>query len=115
DGDGNPRVFYDADGAANPVVAAGKPFVKSYTGNSGSYAASTTVDFAAMSGIIIANNWSIGGIGVFIVGGGSVTLVSSASSGYGTIAFTGSVYRWTSDSGGTYTYSLTAISTRPAV
>ena len=65
--------------------------------------------------MIIVNNWSLGGVGVFICGGGGVTLVSSVSAGYGNVAYYSPVsgYRWTSNSGTTHTYSFTAIRTRP--
>lgn len=83
--------------------------------NNASYANGATVDFSNKSGMLLVNNLTSGGIAIWIVGGGSVTAVSSVSSGTGSVAFTGGAYRWTSTSGATNTYSFTFIQTRDAV
>jgi len=74
-----------------------------------------TVDFSSFSGMLIVNNYSIGSVGMWISGGGAVTLVSSIGSTYGTFAYQPSVdgYRWTNNTGSTFTFSFTAIRYRP--
>jgi hypothetical protein len=110
DGDGNVPIYWNSAGTANMATAAGtSQLSNTYSGN---YANGATVDFAAFSGMIIVNNWAQGGVGVFIVGGGGVTLIGSVSPGYGSIAFTAGVYRWTNSTGGTDPFTLTAIKTR---
>jgi hypothetical protein len=71
-----------------------------------------TVDFANFSGMIIVNNWNQGSVAVWIVGGGTYTLIAGIASYYGGITYTGA-YRWTSNSPSTHTYTFTAIRTRP--
>jgi hypothetical protein len=74
-----------------------------------------TVDFGSFSGMLIVSNYSIGSVGMWISGGGAVTLVSSVGSTYGTFVYQPSVdgYRWTNNTGSTYTFSFTAIRYRP--
>ena len=71
-----------------------------------------TVDFSNFSGMIIVNNWNQGSVAVWIVGGGTYTLIAGISLYYGSIGYTGA-YRWTSNSPSTHTYTFTAIRTRP--
>jgi hypothetical protein len=80
-----------------------------------SVGAGGTVDFPNFSGMIIVNNYSLGGVGVWIVGGGSVTVVATVATASGSVAYRAAVggWRWTENSGATNTYSFTAIRTRP--
>jgi hypothetical protein len=72
-----------------------------------------TVDFANFSGMIIVNNWNQGSVSLWIAGGGTYTLVAGIAAYYGSLSFTAGLYRWTSNSPSTHTYTFTAIRTRP--
>jgi hypothetical protein len=113
DGDGSVKFYVDDADSQYQFADAGQSQFRTYLESNGVYANNATVDFANMSGLIIVNNWSVGSIAVFLVGGGNVITVSTAGGGFGGVTFTAGVYRWTNTSGLSYTFSLTAIATRP--
>jgi hypothetical protein len=80
-----------------------------------SLANGATVDFALFSGMIIVSNYSSGSVGVFITGGGAITTVATIGGTYGTVTYPGTFdgYRFTNNTGSTYTFSFTAIRYRP--
>jgi hypothetical protein len=111
DGDGNPRGYFDNSGTFY-INTTDRGIPQLANVNAGSYAQNATVDFPAMSGMIIVNNWNTGAVAIWIVGAGTTVLVSSLSSGGGVIAFNGSLYQWTNNSSSTGPYTFTAIRTR---
>lgn len=81
--------------------------------NSTTLAANATVDFANSSGMLVVNNWTSGGVTIYLCGGGSVTVVSSVIGQVGTLTWTGSVYRFTNNFGATATFGFFFVRTRP--
>jgi hypothetical protein len=75
-----------------------------------------TVNFSNFSGLIAVNNLNVGSSTLYIVGGGNVTLVSTAGVPQGTVTFNGGVngYTWTNTSGATFIYAFCAIRLRAA-
>ena len=73
-----------------------------------------TVDFSAASGMLVVNNWSNGGVTIYICGGGSTVAVSSVAATVGTFAYQPSVngYRWTNTYGSTATFGFFFVRTR---
>jgi hypothetical protein len=73
-----------------------------------------TVDFASASGMLVVNNWSTGGVTIYICGGGSTVNVSSVSGTVGTFSYQASVngYRWTNNYGSTATFGFFFVRTR---
>jgi hypothetical protein len=113
DGDGNVKLYVDDLDSQYQLTTAGRSQFRTYLNSNGVYANGATVDFASMSGLIIVNNWAVGSVALFMVGGGNVTTISSIGGAFGSVTFTAGVYRWTNTSGFSYTYSFTAIATRP--
>lgn len=81
--------------------------------NSTTLAANATVDFANSSGMLVVNNWTSGGVTIYLCGGGFVTVVSSVVGQVGTLTWTGSVYRFTNNFGATATFGFFFVRTRP--
>jgi hypothetical protein len=73
-----------------------------------------TVDFSAASGMLIVNNWSTGGVTIYICGGGATVNVGSVSGTVGTFSYQASVngYRWTNNYGSTATFGFFFVRTR---
>ena len=65
--------------------------------------------------MLIVNNQIMGGVAMWLCGGGVVTLVSSAGTGGGTVAYSAPSYVWTNNSGSTGLFSFTWFQTRDAV
>jgi len=72
------------------------------------------VQFPSMSGLIIVNNTGTGAVQVFICGGGNVTSLGYTTNVTGTMTYDSSVsgYRFTNNTGSTWTYSFMVIKTR---
>jgi hypothetical protein len=73
-----------------------------------------TVDFASASGMLVVNNWSNGGLTIYICGGGNTVNVSSVAATVGTFSYQASVngYRWTNNYGSTATFGFFFVRTR---
>jgi len=73
-----------------------------------------TVDYSAASGMLVVNNWSNGGVTIYICGGGSTVAVSSVAAVVGTFSYQASVngYRWTNNYGSTATFGFFFVRTR---
>jgi hypothetical protein len=104
------RITYDGQLSFNNIAHGTAQISNIYSLN---VASGGTVDFANFSGMIIVNNWNQGSVSLWIAGGGTYTLVAGIAAYYGSLSFTSGLYRWTSNSPSTHTYTFTAIRTRP--
>jgi hypothetical protein len=110
--DGTERMRIDSNGQNTMTTTIGYAQLRNVTGTT--VAASGTVDFPNMSGIIIVNNWTQGSVVIFSCGGGSVTTVNTNGLYGGSVAYRSAVggYRWTSNHPSSADYSFTVIATR---
>ena len=71
-----------------------------------------TVNYPNASGVLIVNNWSIGGVGIFTCGGGGTTLITGSN--VGALAYNPSIngYTWTNTAVSAYVYDFMFIRTR---
>ena len=71
-----------------------------------------TVNYPNASGVLIVNNWSIGGVGIFTCGGGGTTLITGSN--VGALAYNPSIngYTWTNTAASAYVYDFMFIRTR---
>ena len=106
------RMRIDSSGQNTMTTTIGYAQLRNVTGTT--VAASGTVDFPNMSGIIIVNNWTQGSVVIFSCGGGLVSTVNTNGSYGGSVAYRSAVggYRWTSNHPSSADYSFTVIATR---
>jgi hypothetical protein len=106
------RMRIDTNGQNTMTTTIGYAQLRNVTGTT--VAASGTVDFPNMSGIIIVNNWTQGSVVIFSCGGGAVTTVNTNGLYGGSVAYRSAVggYRWTSNHPSSADYSFTVIATR---
>lgn len=107
---------------AGMEVPAGKAFLyrnsagqHDATNNTVTLAAGASADFSNFSGVIIANNFSTGSVGLYLCGGGSVVLIgNTTASPPGSVTFVSGIsgYRFTNTGAAAYTFCLVAIRTR---
>jgi hypothetical protein len=107
------RMRIEPNGQKTMTTDIGYAQLRNVTGTT--VAASGTVDFPNMSGLIIVNNWNQGSVVIFSCGGGGVTTVNTNGSYGGSVAYRSAIggYRWTSNAPSNADYSFTVIATRP--
>ncbi len=108
------RMRIDSSGNVSINQTPGKYTIDSTVNGVGtSIANGGTVDYPAASGMLIVNNWSTGGVTIYICGGGATVNVGSVSGTVGTFSYTAGVYRWTNNYGSTATFGFFFVRTRP--
>ena len=103
---------------ANTIVFSGKANtqpIADRTGTFSNYANASTLNFAAISGMVLVNNANTGAVSLFLVGNGVVSVANSNTNPQ-TGTFTANVtiggYTWTNTSGNTANVSFTSVKTR---
>ena len=71
-----------------------------------------SVDFTLLSGMLVVNSWSSGGVTIWLMGGGSTSAVSSVIGTVGTMSYVYPYYRWTNNSGSSATFGFFCVRTR---
>ena len=71
-----------------------------------------SVDFTLLSGMLVVNSWSSGGVTIWLMGGGSTSAVSSIIGTVGTMSYVYPYYRWTNNSGSSATFGFFCVRTR---
>jgi hypothetical protein len=84
-------------------------------GNQVTIANGGTVDFPSFSGLLVINNFNVGAVTMYLVGGGGVTQVDTVATPQGTVTFNAGIsgYTFTNTSGAPYVFTFFAVRTRP--
>lgn len=92
----------------------GSTYTHDVSGAAVSLAAGATVNFANFSGQIIANDHSSGGVGIYVMGNGSVVTAGSTGTINGTFAYNAGIsgYTFTAAAGATRTFAFASTRTR---
>jgi hypothetical protein len=96
----------------------GTPGGTNYTIDSSPTASSVanngTVDFPSASGMLVVNNWTNGGVTIWLCGAGSTSAVASVVGTVGSFAYNAGIngYRWTNNYGSTVTFGFFFVRTR---
>jgi len=111
---GTERMRIDSTGNVSITQAAGK-YTIDISGGATSIANNGTVDFPTASGMLVVNNWTNGGVTLWLCGGGSTIDVASVMGTVGSFAYNGGIngYRWTNNYGSTATVGFFFVRTRP--
>jgi hypothetical protein len=102
-------------GCLAPTGAPGTYAIDITTGSSAvTVANGGTVGFPSASGMLVVNNWSNGGVTIYICGGGGVTVIGTVQPQVGTLAYTSgnAGYTWTNNYGASGTFGFFFVRTR---
>lgn len=92
--------------------APGSTFTHDVSGAAVSLANNAFVSWANFSGEILCSDYTTGGTGKWVVGGGGVLSLGATTTIGGTLTFTGGVYVFTNTSGGPRTFAFASTRTR---